>query len=191
MEVQNKKMKKFNLIIVALFVALLAACNFGLTGEVKAMLESSSDNVKNKILQIKEEAAKKGVNFKAFTGTATGSKVTNGGSALREAKVQAINEVEKFLKIIEKEALILKKNGNSSQFLAMFDFMLEVTGSLDEIGIKGIKSSISEEAKSNPVNTAERLVEVKAKIENKLEGVKKRQKLDDEEKKISKSKKKK
>ncbi len=71
----------------------------------------------------------------------------------------------------------------------MFDFMLEVTGSLDEIGIKGIKSSISEEAKSNPVNTAERLVEVKAKIENKLEGVKKRQKLDDEEKKISKSKK--
>lgn len=67
--------------------------------------------------------------------------------------------------------------------------MLEVTGSLDEIGIKGIKSSISEEAKSNPVNTAERLVEVKAKIENKLEGVKKRQKLDDEEKKISKSKK--
>ncbi|WP_316242938.1 DbpA/DbpB family decorin-binding adhesin, partial [Borreliella garinii] len=87
--------------------------------------------------------------------------------------------------------LILKKNGNSSQFLAMFDFMLEVTGSLDEIGIKGIKSSISEEAKSNPVNTAERLVEVKAKIENKLEGVKKRQKLDDEEKKISKSKKKK
>lgn len=73
----------------------------------------------------------------------------------------------------------------------MFDFMLEVTGSLDEIGIKGIKSSISEEAKSNPVNTAERLVEVKAKIENKLEGVKKRQKLDDEEKKISKSKKKK
>ncbi|WP_316242939.1 DbpA/DbpB family decorin-binding adhesin, partial [Borreliella garinii] len=86
--------------------------------------------------------------------------------------------------------LILKKNGNSSQFLAMFDLMLEVTGSLDEIGIKGIKSSISEEAKSNPVNTAERLVEVKAKIENKLEGVKKRQKLDDEEKKISKSKKK-
>lgn len=71
----------------------------------------------------------------------------------------------------------------------MFDLMLEVTGSLDEIGIKGIKSSISEEAKSNPVNTAERLVEVKAKIENKLEGVKKRQKLDDEEKKISKSKK--
>ncbi len=65
----------------------------------------------------------------------------------------------------------------------MFDFMLEVTGSLDEIGIKGIKSSISEEAKSNPVNTAERLVEVKAKIENKLEGVKKRQKLDDEEEK--------
>ncbi|WP_327785832.1 DbpA/DbpB family decorin-binding adhesin [Borreliella valaisiana] len=54
-----------------------------------------------------------------------------------------------------------------------------------------MKSSISEEAKSNPVNTAERLVEVKAKIENKLEGVKKRQKLDDEEKKISKSKKKK
>lgn len=184
-------MKKFNLIIVALFVALLAACNFGLTGKVKAMLESSSDNVKNKILQIKEEAAKKGVNFKAFTDTATGSKVATGGSALREAKVQAINEVEKFLKIIEKEALILKKNGNSSQFLAMFDFMLEVTGSLDEIGIKGIKSSISEEAKSNPVNTAERLVEVKAKIENKLEGVKKRQKLDDEEKKISKSKKKK
>lgn len=69
--------------------------------------------------------------------------------------------------------------------------MLEVTGSLDEIGIKGIKSSISEEAKSNPVNTAERLVEVKAKIENKLEGVKKRQKLDDEEKKISKRQKKK
>ncbi len=73
----------------------------------------------------------------------------------------------------------------------MFDLMLEVTGSLDEIGIKGIKSSISEEAKSNPVNTAERLVEVKAKIENKLEGVKKRQKLDDEEKKISKRQKKK
>ncbi len=102
-------MKKFNLIIVALFVALLAACNFGLTGEVKAMLESSSDNVKNKILQIKEEAAKKGVNFKAFTGTATGSKVATGGSALREAKVQAINEVEKFLNTIEEEALILKK----------------------------------------------------------------------------------
>lgn len=73
----------------------------------------------------------------------------------------------------------------------MFDLMLEVTGSLDEIGIKGVKSSISEEAKSNPVNTAERLFEVKVKIENKLEGVKKRQKLDDEEKKISKSKKKK
>lgn len=72
------------------------------------MLESSSDDVKNKILQIKEEAAKKGVNFKAFTGTATGSKVTARGSAPREAKVQAINEVEKFLKIIE-EALILKK----------------------------------------------------------------------------------
>lgn len=186
-------MKKINLIIVALFVAMLAACNFGLTGEVKAMLESSSDDVKNKILQIKEEAAKKGVNFKAFTGTATGSKVTAGGSALREAKVQAINEVERFLKIIEEEALVLKKNGNNShsQFLAMFDLMLEVTGSLDEIGIKGVKSSISEEAKSSPVNTAERLFEVKVKIENKLEGVKKRQKLDNEEKKISKSKKKK
>ncbi len=155
------------------------------------MLESSSDDIKNKILQIKEEAAKKGVNFKAFTGTATGSKVTAGGSALREAKIQAINEVEKFLKIIEEEALILKENGNSSQFLAMFDLMLEVTGSLEAIGIKGVKSSISEEAKSNPVNTAKRLFEVKVKIENKLEGVKKRQKLGDEEKKISKSKKKK
>lgn len=182
-------MKKLNLIIVALFNALFAACHFGLTGEIKAKLESSSADVKSKILQIKEAAAKKGVNFLAFTDTATGSKVTTGGSALREAKVQAINEVEKFLKIIEEEALKLKENGNSSQFLAMYDLMLEVSGSLDAIGIKGVKTSISEEASYNPVTTAERLVEVKTKIEDKLEGVKKRQKLEGEDTKISKSKK--
>ncbi|WP_151060740.1 decorin-binding protein DbpB [Borreliella turdi] len=184
-------MKKFNLIIVSLFIVLFVACNFGLTGKVKAVLESSSADVKSKISQIKEEAAKKGVNFVAFTDTATGSKVTSGGLALREAKVQAIGEVKKFLKIIEEEALKLKGHGNSSQFLAMFNLMLEVTASLDAIGIKGVKTYILEEAECSPVNTADRLVEVKAKIENKLEGVKKRQKLDDGDKKINKSKNKK
>ncbi len=48
-------MKKFNLIIEALFAILLTACNFGLMEETKIALESSSKDVKNKILQIKKE----------------------------------------------------------------------------------------------------------------------------------------
>ncbi|WP_210380393.1 DbpA/DbpB family decorin-binding adhesin, partial [Borreliella garinii] len=126
-------MKKFNLTIVALFVALLVACNFGLTGETKIALESSSKDVKNKILQIRKDAGLKGVNFEAFTDRETGSKVSSGGSVIREAKVQAIDATEKFFKTIEEEALKLKENGNSSQFLAMFKIMLEILESLEAI----------------------------------------------------------
>ncbi|WKC74806.1 decorin-binding protein DbpB (plasmid) [Borreliella yangtzensis] len=184
-------MKKFNLTILALFVSMLIACNFELPGDTKIAIESSSRDVKNKILQIKKDAGLKGVNFEAFTDRATGSKVSSGGSVIREAKVQAINETKKFFKTIEEEALKLKENGHRGQFLAMFDIMLEVAESLEAIGIKGIKNSASEKAKSNPINTFERLLEAKVKIENKLEDIKKKQKLNDEEETNTKSKKKK
>lgn len=185
-----EKMKKFNLIIEVLFAILLTACNFGLMEETKIALESSSKDVKNKILQIKKDAEDKGVNFAAFTSSETGSKVTNGGLALREAKIQAINEVEKFLKRIEEEALKLKEHGNSGQFLELFDLLLEVLESLEPIGIKGLKDFISEEAKCNPISTSERLIKVKVQIENKMEEVKKKQNLN-KERKTNKGKKKK
>ncbi|WPM06383.1 decorin-binding protein DbpB (plasmid) [Borreliella sinica] len=186
-------MQKLNLKIIALIVTLLTSCNPELarkTEEAKIAIEASSRDVKNKILQIKKEAAEKGVNFKAFTTTETGSKVSSGGVPLREAKVQAINATEKFLKAVEEEALKLKEYGNSDQFPAMFELVLEVIDSLEEIGIK-TKDSILEQTKSNPVNTAERLVEVKAQIENNLEKIKQKQNLDSEEKKPNKSKEKK
>ncbi|MBB6043258.1 decorin-binding protein DbpB (plasmid) [Borreliella yangtzensis] len=180
-------MKKFNLTILALFVSMLIACNFGLPGDTKIAIESSSRDVKNKILQIKKDAGLKGVNFEAFTDSETGSKVSSGGSVIREAKVQAINEAKKFFKTIEEEALKLKENGNSSQFLAMFDIMLEVAESLEAIGIKGVKNSASEEAESNPINTFERLLEAKMKIENKLEDIKEKQKINNGDKKVIKA----
>ncbi|MBB6208366.1 decorin-binding protein DbpB [Borreliella lanei] len=186
------KIEKLNSMVMALFFNLLVACNIGLIEKAKMALESSSRDLKNKILKIKEEAAKKGVLFAAFTNSKAGSKVTSGGPTLREAKVQVIGETRKFLKIIEKEALKLKETGNSSQFLAMFDLMLEAVESLEEIGITDIKPRILEEAESNPINTAERLLEVKVKIENQLEAVKVKQNIKKNgEKKNNKGKKKK
>ncbi|WKC79391.1 decorin-binding protein DbpB [Borreliella tanukii] len=184
-------MKKLNLTILALFVALLIACKFELTGETKIALESSSRDVKDKILQLKKEAALKGVNFEAFTDKKTGIVVAEQPEIIKDAKVQAINETEKFLNVIEQEALKLKENGNGGQFLAMFDIMIEVVESLEAIGIKGAKYPVSKEAKSNPINTFERLLEAKVKIKNKLEDIKKKQKIDSEDKKNNKSKKKK
>ncbi|AJA90711.1 cytochrome D ubiquinol oxidase subunit II (plasmid) [Borreliella chilensis] len=180
-------MIKFNL-ITALFVALLAACNSGLTGEAKIKLESSARDVKNEILKIKKEATGKGVNFEAFTDSATGSKVSNGRTVLREAKVQAISAIKKFLKTIEEESVKLKESGSNGQFLAMFDLMLETVGSLEAVGIKGVKGNVSEKAKNNPVDTAERVMEVKVQIENKLEEVRRKQGLDDGDKKEKKQK---
>nr|WP_228459402.1 decorin-binding protein DbpB [Borrelia sp. CA_690]WKC83975.1 decorin-binding protein DbpB [Borrelia sp. CA_690] len=183
-------MKKTNLTITALFVSLLRACNFQFMKKIDSALESSSNNLKTKILQIKKEAAEKDVNFEAFTDSKTGSKVTNGGQTLRKAKVQAIDETEKFLKKIEEGALKLKEHGNSEQFFAMFDLMLEVVESLEAIGITDVKGHVLEEAESNPINTAERLIKAKVKIENQLEAIKAKQNIDGE-KKNSKSKKKK
>ncbi|MBB6213381.1 decorin-binding protein DbpB (plasmid) [Borreliella californiensis] len=184
-------MKRLNLIVIALFFTPLLACNLGLIEKTKLALESSSRDLKNKILKIKEEAAKKGVRFAAFTDNKTGSKVSDGGLALREAKVQAIGETEKFLKIIEEETLKIKETGKSSQFLAMSDLMLDVVESLEEVGIKDVKPRVLEDAKSNPINTAERLLEVKVQIETQLEAIKAKQNIENEEKKNNKSKKKK
>ncbi|MCD2401475.1 decorin-binding protein DbpB [Borreliella bissettiae] len=177
-------MKQLNLIAIALFFTLLVACNVGLIEKTKLALESSSRDLKNKILKIKKEATDKGVRFAAFTKSKTGSKVTNGGIALREAKIQAIDETGKFLKIIEEEALKIKETGKSSQFLAMSDFMLDVVESLEEVGITGVKSRVLEGTKNTPINTAERLLEVKVQIENQLEVIKAKQNLENEEKKI-------
>ncbi|WKC87707.2 DbpA/DbpB family decorin-binding adhesin [Borreliella japonica] len=124
---------------------------------MKIALKSSSKDVKDKISQIRKEAAEKGVNFVAFTNTETGSKVTSGGLTLREAKVQAIDATRKFLKTIEEEALKLKEYGNSSEFSDMFDLMLEIVESLEEIGIKA-KDSVLVEVEKNPINTVERLL---------------------------------
>ncbi|APS99337.1 cytochrome D ubiquinol oxidase subunit II (plasmid) [Borreliella mayonii] len=184
-------MKKLNLTATTLFCALFIACNIELIKKTKLALESSSKDLKNKILKIKKEATEKGVRFAAFTDSKTGSKVTNGGPALREAKVQAIGETGKFLKTIEKEALKLKETGNSDQFLGMSDLMLEVAESLEEVGITGIKTRVLEDTKSNPINTAERLLEVKVQIENQLEAIKVKQNIENKEKKNNKSKKKK
>ncbi|WKC89507.1 decorin-binding protein DbpB (plasmid) [Borreliella finlandensis] len=186
------KIGKLNSIVIALFFKLLVACSIGLVEKTNVALESSFKDLKNKILKIKKEATEKGVLFTAFTGLKTGSKVTSGGLALREAKVQAIDETGKFLKIIEKEALKLKETGNSGQFLAMFDLMLEVVESLEDVGIMGLKARVLEESKNNPINTAERLLAAKAQIENQLEVVKEKQNIENGgEKKNNKSKKKK
>ncbi|WNY66354.1 decorin-binding protein DbpB (plasmid) [Borreliella andersonii] len=183
--------KKLNSIAATLLFGLLVACNIGLIEKTNTALESFSKDLKNKISKIKKEAAVKGVLFEAFTDSKTGSKVTSGGMALREAKVQAIGETGKFLKAIEEEALKLKETGNSAQFLAMFDLMLEVIESLEEVGITGLKARALEEAKSNPITTAERLLEVKAQMENQLEAVKVKQNIESGDKKNNKSKKKK
>lgn len=186
------KIGKLNSIVMVLFFDLLVACSIGLVERTNAALESSSKDLKNKILKIKKEAMGKGVLFEAFTGLKTGSKVTSGGLALREAKVQAIVETGKFLKIIEEEALKLKETGNSGQFLAMFDLMLEVVESLEDVGIIGLKARVLEESKNNPINTAERLLAAKAQIENQLKVVKEKQNIENGgEKKNNKSKKKK
>ncbi|WKC90375.1 decorin-binding protein DbpB [Borreliella carolinensis] len=184
-------MKKLNLIAIALFFTLLVACNVGLIEKTKLVLESYSRDLKNKILKIKKEATDKGVRFEAFTKSKTGSKVTNGGLALREAKIQAIGETEKFLKIIEEEALKIKETGKSSQFLAMSDFMLDIVESLEEVGIKDVKTRVLESTKNTSINTAEKLLAVKVQIENQLEAIKAKQNLENEEKKNNNSKKKK
>ncbi len=72
----------------------------------------------------------------------------------------------------------------------MFDLMLEVVESLEDVGIIGLKARVLEESKNNPINTAERLLAAKAQIENQLKVVKEKQNIENGgKKKNNKSKK--
>ncbi|WKC84907.1 DbpA/DbpB family decorin-binding adhesin [Borreliella lusitaniae] len=171
-------MKKFDLIIVALFINLLAACDFGFEGlfeKTRLALEESSKEIDDQIAKIRKEAAQKGVDFKAFADAQTESRVRVGGEVISEARVKAIDATESLLNTVEKEALKLKRSGNQRQFLGMYKIMIKGLESLEAVGIKGVKESIYEDVKRNPINSADRLVRVKVKIENKLQSIKQKQ----------------
>ncbi len=57
------KIGKLNSIVIALFFKLLVACSIGLVERTNAALESSSKDLKNKILKIKKESHGKRCTF--------------------------------------------------------------------------------------------------------------------------------
>ncbi|WNY67296.1 DbpA/DbpB family decorin-binding adhesin [Borreliella lusitaniae] len=171
-------MKKFDLIIVALFISLFKACDFGferLFEETRLALEASSKEIDDQIAKIREEAAQKGVDFKAFAEAQTESRVTLKEEVISKARVKAIDATGSLLNRVEKEALKLKASGNQRQFSDMYKIMIKSVESLEVVGIKGVKESIYEDVKRNPINSADRLVRVKVKIENKLQFIKQKQ----------------
>ncbi|APS99336.1 cytochrome D ubiquinol oxidase subunit II (plasmid) [Borreliella mayonii] len=180
----NKTNKTFkNLLKLTLLVNLLISC--GLSGETKIRLETSAKDIVDKIDEIKKEAAAKGVNFDAFTSSATGGKVAGSGDFgdfIKQAKLRAIAVAEKFITAIEEEAAKLKETGYSGEFSAMYDLMFEVSEPLERIGIQDMKTKISEEAEKNPPTTAEGILEIAKKMREKLQRVKAKQKKDNKTK---------
>ncbi|SCW38439.1 Decorin binding protein [Borreliella japonica] len=176
----NKNFK--NLLKLTLLVKLFIAC--GLTGEMKAKLESSAQNIQDEIDQIAKEAAEQGVKLESHTDKATGGKVSE-NPFIFKAKIRAITVAEKFLKAIEEEATSIKESGNSSQFSAMNDLMLKTAASLEKIGIQNMTGTVSKAAEKTPPNTAEGVLEIVKAIKEKFQRVYKKNKdaLDNLEKK--------
>ncbi|PRR17266.1 decorin-binding protein DbpA [Borreliella burgdorferi] len=173
-----------NLLKLTILVNLLISC--GLTGATKIKLESSAKAIVDEIDAIKKKAASMGVNFDAFTDSATGGKVARSGSEsgagnfIKQAKVRAIDTAEKFLTAIEEEATKLKETGSSGEFSAMYDLMFEVSKPLQELGIQDMTTEVSDAAKENPPTTAQGVLEIAKKMREKLIRVKGKQKLNPE-----------
>ncbi|MBB6208367.1 decorin-binding protein DbpA [Borreliella lanei] len=174
MNKHNRTFKNY-LIKLTLLVSLLISC--GLSGETKIRLETSAKDIVDEIDKIKKEAAAQGVNFNAFTSSATGSIVAGSGSGdfIKEAKLRAIAVAEKFVTAIEEEATKLKETGRSGEFSAMYDLMFEVSEPLERIGIQDMKGTISIAAETNPPTTAQGVLEIAAAMRKKLQKVKTKQ----------------
>ncbi|ACN93619.1 decorin-binding protein A (plasmid) [Borreliella finlandensis] len=169
-----------NLLKLTILVNLLISC--GLTGETKIKLESSAKAIVDEIDAIKKEAASRGVNFAAFTSSATGSRVagTESGDFIKQAKVRAIAVAEKFVIAIEEEATKLKETGRSGEFSAMYDLIFEVSEPLERIGVQDMTKTVSMAAEENPPTTAQGVLEIARIMREKLIKVKGKQRLNSE-----------
>ncbi|WKC90374.1 decorin-binding protein DbpA [Borreliella carolinensis] len=172
----NKYQKTFkifnfkNLLKLTLLVALFISC--GLTGETKIILERRVQDITDKIDQIYKAGALKGIKYEDFTKTQTGGKVSGQPEFIREAKLQAIEVAEKFLTAIEEEASKLKETGSSGEFSAMYNLMLEVSESLQKIGIQRMSKTVTDAAEKYPTTTAEGILEIAKAMNIKLQNVK-------------------
>ncbi|MBB6031872.1 hypothetical protein HNR35_000875 [Borreliella spielmanii] len=160
-----------NLLKLSLLASLLVAC--GLTGETKIRLESSAKEIKDEINKLKQEAIGEGVNFSAFTDKATGSGVA-GSQFIFKAKIRATDAALKFVTAIKEEAEKLKESGSSGAFSAMYDLMLDVSEPLEKIGVGEMTKTVSAGIVENPPTTAERVIEIANKMEEKLKNVNKK-----------------
>ncbi|WP_151060741.1 decorin-binding protein DbpA [Borreliella turdi] len=168
-------MNKYNKILLklTLFASLFTAC--GLTGETKIRLESSVKKIKDEIDKLKAAAKGKGVNFDAFTNKQTGSKVSGSPEFILEAKIKATEVAEGFVTAIKEEALKLKGSG-SGTFSAMYDLMVDVSKTLEEIGIQAMTATVSKAAEKTPATTAEGVITIAEEMSKKLQNVNKKNK---------------
>ncbi|WNY67295.1 DbpA/DbpB family decorin-binding adhesin [Borreliella lusitaniae] len=166
---KNKKI----IIKSALIASLFIAC--GLSGEVKEKLESSTKSVKDGIDKIVKSAAEQGVDFKSFTKNATGGKIAGNPIVIRKAKIEGAELSEKFLQSIEEEATKLKGSSGSAKFSPMFDLMVEVAAALEILGMQGMKNTVLQDIKQKPADTAERILEIKNNMAEKLKRIKAKQ----------------